>query len=425
VDGLKSPNKSFDISKVEVWQAWEKVKSNKGAPGVDGNSIEDFEKDLKGNLYKIWNRMSSGSYFPPPVRAVDIPKPHGAGTRRLGVPTVSDRIAQTVVARRLEAKVEPAFHQDSYGYRPGRSALDAVEVCRRRCWKYDWVIDLDIEKFFDTVPWHLVVKAVEANTDLPWVVLYVKRWLQAPLVLPDGSVLGRDRGTPQGSSVSPVLANLFLHYAFDAWMTREFPDVPFERYVDDAVVHCVSERQARHVASAISERMVEVGLRLHPEKTRIVYCKDSNRRGNSPWTEFTFLGYTFQPRGSRNKKGVVFTCFLPAISKDALKKIGSEVRSCRIHLRTGLTFSQLARAINPIVRGWMNYYGAFYRTELHGLLRRINAYLVRWIQRKYKRLARFKKAKACWKRIISQYPRMFAHWQWTAGFWGMRTTRAR
>jgi RNA-directed DNA polymerase len=425
VDGLRSPEKSFDISRMEVWQAWEKVKSNKGAPGVDGRSIEDFEKDLKNNLFKIWNRMSSGSYFPPPVRAVDIPKPHGSGTRRLGVPTVADRIAQTVVARRLEVKVEPAFHQDSYGYRPGRSALDAVGVCRLRCWKFDWVIDLDIEKFFDTVPWHLVVKAVEANTDLPWVVLYVKRWLEAPLVLPDGSVLERDQGTPQGSAVSPVLANLFLHYAFDTWMARQFPDVPFERYVDDAVVHCVSERQAQRVVAAIAERMVEVGLRLHPDKTTIVYCKDSNRRGSAPRTAFTFLGFTFQPRGSRNKKGVVFTCFLPAISKEALNKISSEVRSWRIHLRTGLTFSQLAREINPIVRGWMNYYGAFYRTALHGLLHRINAYLVRWIRRKYKRLAGFKKAKACWKRIVSQYPRMFAHWQWTSAFWGMRTTRAR
>src|SRR5882672_4441979 len=223
---LKSPVKPFDIAKSEVWQAWEKVKANKGAPGADGCSIEDFEKDLKNNLYRIWNRMSSGSYFPPPVRAVDIPKPHGGGTRRLGVPTVADRIAQTVVARRLEARVEPAFHPDSYGYRPGRSALDAVGTCRQRCWKNDWVIDLDIEKFFDSVPWDLVVKAVEANTDLPWVVLYVRRWLQAPTQLPNGTVLQRDRGTPQGSAISPVLSNLFLHYAFDAWMSRNHPDVP-------------------------------------------------------------------------------------------------------------------------------------------------------------------------------------------------------
>lgn len=234
---LKAPGKSFAISKREVWEAWEKVKANKGAPGVDGCSIGDFEADLKNNLYKIWNRMSSGSYFPPPVLAVVIPKPHGGGTRVLGIPTVADRIAQTVAARRLGEKAEPVFHKDSYGYRPGRSALDAVAACRERCWKYDWVIDLDIQKFFDSVPWDLMVKAAEARSSEPWVVLYVGRWLAAPVQSADGTLRQRDRGTPQGSAVSPVLANVFLHYAFDAWMAREFPGVPFERYVDDAVVH--------------------------------------------------------------------------------------------------------------------------------------------------------------------------------------------
>ena len=229
---LKVSGKPFDISKREVWEAYEKVKANKGAPGVDGCSIDEFEKDLKNNLYKIWNRMSSGSYFPPPVLAVEIPKPHGGGTRILGVPTVADRIAQTVAARRLEEKVEPIFHPDSYGYRPARSALDAVGRCRERCWRYDWLIDMDIQKFFDSVPWHLIVRAVEAHTDVPWVVLYVKRWLAAPVRLPDGTLAERDRGTPQGSAISPVLANLFMHYAFDAWMAREFPTVPFERYAD-------------------------------------------------------------------------------------------------------------------------------------------------------------------------------------------------
>ena len=224
--------------------------------------------------------MSSGSYFPPPVRAVEIPKPHGGGTRILGVPTVADRIAQTVVAARLEKEVEPKFHQDSYGYRPGRSALDVVGKCRERCFRADWVVDLDIQKFFDSVSWDLIVKAVEANTRERWVVLYVERWLRAPLQLPDGTLQRRDRGTPQGSAVSPVLANLFLHYAFDMWMAREFPAVAFERYVDDAVVHCVSERQAMKVVKAIGNRMEEVGLRLHPAKTRIVYCKDANRRGS-------------------------------------------------------------------------------------------------------------------------------------------------
>ena len=260
------------------------MRANKGAPGADGCSIEVFEKDLKGNLYKIWNRMSSGSYFPPPVLAVEIPKAHGEGIRVLGVPTVADRIAQTVVAARLESRVEPMFHPDSFGYRPGRSALDAVARCREWCWSSDWVIDRDIRKFFDSVPWQLIVKAVEANTDQPWVILYVQRWLAAPLQRSDGSRVERDRGTPQGSAVSPVLANLFLHYAFDTWMTRRFPSVAFERYVDDAVVHCHSEAQAHLVAGAIAERMEQVGLQLHPDKTRIVYCKDGRRVGSAEHT---------------------------------------------------------------------------------------------------------------------------------------------
>ena len=409
---LKVSGKPFDISKREVWEAYEKVKANKGAPGVDGCSIDEFEKDLKNNLYRIWNRMSSGSYFPPPVLAVEIPKPHGGGTRILGVPTVADRIAQTVTARRLEEKVEPIFHPDSYGYRPGRSALDAVGRCRERCWRYDWVIDLDIQKFFDSVAWHLIVRAVEAHTDVPWVVLYVKRWLAASVRLPDGTLAERDRGTPQGSAISPVLANLFMHYAFDAWMAREFPTVPFERYADDAVVHCKSERQARHVRQAIADRMAEVGLRLHPDKTKIVYCKDGNRQGSYEHTAFTFLGFTFRQRRARNRHGKSFSNFLPAISKDALNKISAAVRSWRLHLRTGHTFKDLARRINPIVAGWMQYYGAFYRSALSPLLQRINAYLMRWIRKKYKRLRGKKKARECWQGITGRYPLMFAHWKW-------------
>ncbi len=411
---LKSPGKPFGISKAEVLQAWEKVKANKGAPGVDGCSIEEFEADLKNNLYKVWNRMSSGSYFPPPVRAVEIPKSHGGGTRILGVPTVADRVAQTVVARRLETRVEEIFHPDSYGYRPGRAPQDAVEVCRRRCWSTDWVIDLDIQKFFDSVPRDLVIRAVGANTDLPWVVLYVKRWLDAPVQNPDGSVLRRDRGTPQGSAVSPVLANLFLHYAFDAWMAREFPAVTFERYVDDAVVHCVSEARAREVLAAIAERMEQVGLRLHPDKTRIVYCQDGRRRASYEHTEFTFLGFTFRQRRSRSKDGKQFNSFNPAISKPALKKISAEVRSWRLHNRTGRDFVDVARDINPIVRGWMNYYGTFNRSAMYPLLQRINAYLIRWIRNKYKRLRAKTKAFRCWRGIVQRYPRMFAHWAWTA-----------
>lgn len=411
---LKSLGKAFDISKREVMEAWERVRSNKGAPGVDGCSIEEFEKDLRGNLYKIWNRMSSGSYFPPPVLAVEIPKPHGGGTRVLGVPTVADRVAQTVVAARLEKTVEPIFHPDSYGYRPRRSALDAVATCRQRCWKTDWVIDLDIQKFFDSVPWDLVVKAVEAHTDQRWVVLYVTRWLHAPIQTSSGELRPRERGTPQGSAVSPVLANLFLHYAFDMWMARTFPTVQFERYVDDAVVHCTSRAQAQHVAAAIGARMEQVGLRLHPDKTRIVYCQDGNRRASYEHTEFTFLGFTFRQRSAKDRQRRTFNGFLPAISKAALKRISEQVRSWRLHMRMHLTFGQLARWINPIVRGWMQYYGAFYRSALHPLLTRINTYLVRWIRKKYKRLQGQKAAIRCWLGITERHPRLFAHWAWIA-----------
>ncbi|MFD7409753.1 group II intron reverse transcriptase/maturase [Streptomyces sp. NPDC059866] len=411
MEQLKSSGKPFDISKWEVWEAFQDVKRNQGAPGVDGQSIADFESDLRNNLYKIWNRMSSGTYFPPPVRAVEIPKQHGGGMRMLGIPTVADRVAQTVVARHLGVRVDPLFHEDSYGYRPNRSALDAVERCRERCWRRDWVIDLDIQKFFDSVRWDLIVKAVEAHTDAVWVKLYVQRWLEAPLQLPDGTLQKRDRGTPQGSAVSPVLANLFMHYAFDTWLARRYPGIQFERYADDAVVHCVTERQAREVLAALGNRMEEVGLRLHPDKTKIVYCKDEKRRGSYEHTQFTFLGYTFRPRGARRRDGRQFLAFMPAVSKDALKKMGREVRRWRLHRRPNSTFVELAKEINPIVAGWINYYGRFYRSALYPLLARINAYLVRWIRRKYKRLAALRKAVECMQGIAKRYPRLFAHWK--------------
>jgi RNA-directed DNA polymerase len=416
VSELKSSDKPFDIPKWVVWEAYQRVKANKGAAGVDGQSIEDFEKDRDANLYRIWNRMSSGSYFPPPVRAVEIPKA-GGGVRVLGVPTVADRVAQTVVAGFLEKKVEPIFHSDSYGYRPRRSALDAVATCRERCWKYDWVIDLDIQKFFDSVPWELMLKAVARHTDQRWILLYVRRWLEAPLQRLDGTIAIRDRGTPQGSAISPVLANLFMHYAFDAWMERKFPVVGFERYVDDAVVHCKSHSQAQMLVKAIGERMEQVGLKLHPAKTKIVYCKDGHRRGSHEHTAFTFLGYTFRARGARSRHGGIFTSFLPAISKDALKRISAEVRGWRLHQHTTYSLDELARWINPIVAGWMNYYGRFYKTALYPFLRRINAYLVRWARKKYRRLHGINRAKSWWKRVTKRDPLLFTHWRWTHSFW--------
>jgi RNA-directed DNA polymerase len=407
-------DKPFAISKELVMEAYGRVKANQGAAGVDGVSIEEFEKDLRNNLYKIWNRMSSGTYFPPPVKAVEIPKP--GGTRMLGVPTVGDRVAQTVVALTLESRTESIFHDDSYGYRPGRSALQAVEQCRQRCWKKDWVLDLDVQKFFDSVDHTLMVKAVEANTDQRWVVLYVKRWLVAPLQLPDGTLQARDRGTPQGSAVSPVLANLFMHYAFDLFLSREFPAVEFERYADDAVVHCVTERQAREVWAALAERLDSVGLRLHPDKTKIVYCKDTKRRGSFEQVSFTFLGYTFRPRMSRQKDGRFYVGFLPAVSPEALKAMGTQVRDWRIHLRTGLNLTELAARINPIVLGWLNYYGRFYPSALHRFLQRINTYLMRWAQKKYRRLRSFKRFRAWWTALVAREPGLFRHWAWTSAF---------
>ena len=404
-------DKSFAIPKLLVWEAWRQVKANKGAPGVDGQDLDEFENDLENNLYKVWNRMSSGTWFPPPVRAVEIPKPHGDGVRLLGVPTIADRVAQTTVAMFLEPLVEPRFHPDSYGYRPDRSPHDALAVCRQRCWKYDWAIDLDVQKFFDEVPWDLIVKAVEAVTDCRWVLLYVKRWLKAPLQHPDGTLEQRSRGTPQGSAISPCLANLFMHYAFDRWMAREFPGCPFERFADDAIVHCKSRAQAEVVLAGIAARMNEVGLRLHPDKTRIVYCKDGKRRGEHEHTSFTFLGFTFRARKARASGGGYFTSFQPAMSTEALKAKSVELRRMRIHRRTDLTLDDLARWLNPIIAGWMHYYGRYYWTVMDALVQRVNTYLRRWAGRKYKRLRTIKRFKRWWTGLLQRAPGLFAHWR--------------
>ncbi len=418
----KSAGKSFEVSKRVVWEAYLRVKANKGAAGIDGQTIEQFEQDLKNNLFKLWNRLSSGSYFPPPVKAVPIPKAAG-GVRILGVPTVADRIAQTVVAMYLEQQVEPVFHCDSYGYRPGRSALDAVAACRQRCWRNDWVIDLDIRVFFDSVDHALMLKAVARHTDQAWILLYVQRWLTAPMAGQDGHLVARDRGTPQGSVISPVLANLFLHYAFDTWLAREYPTVSFERYCDDAVIHCTSLAQARRVREALVGRLAAVGLELHPDKTHIVYCKDDSRRGDHEVTSFTFLGYTFRPRLAMSRHGRHFVAFLPAVSRDALTAMGRQIRSWRLTRRSDISLTELARMINSIVQGWINYYGRFYKSMLYPLLRRINDHLVRWACRKYKRLHRRKqRARTLLANVARRSPRLFAHWRiglkpdgWTMG----------
>jgi len=411
---LASKPKPFVISKEAVYEAYLRVKANKGAAGVDEQSIKEFERDLKGNLYKLWNRMSSGSYIPPPVRMVEIPKPGGRGVRVLGVPTVADRIAQTVVKRYLEPVVEPIFHEDSYGYRPGRSALQAVGVCRERCWKRDWVIDLDLKAFFDTLDHELVLKAVRHHTSKRWILLYVERWLKAPMRQEDGTLVVREQGSPQGSAISPLLANLFLHYAFDAWMQREYPAIWFERYCDDVIVHCTSEWQARQIREAIASRLARCELEVHPQKTRIVYCKDKKRYGSYEQERFDFLGYTFRPRLVRNgKTGNMFVGFCPAASDEACKAMRQEIRRWRLHLRSGSNPSDLAREYNTIVQGWINYYGRYYPSWLNRSLHQINRYLVRWALRKYKRLrGHIARAWRFLAGIAQREPNLFAHWRW-------------
>jgi group II intron reverse transcriptase/maturase len=404
--------KSFAISKRAVWDAYRKVRDNKGAAGVDEQSLAQFEQNLQDNLYKLWNRMASGSYFPPPVKLVEIPKKSG-GVRPLGVPTVADRIAQTVAAQELEKVVEPIFDPDSYAYRQGRSAHDALAVCRQRCWQFDWAIDLDVKAFFDSVDHSLLLKAVEHHTDQRWVLLYVQRWLQAPLQQQDGTLVERDRGTPQGSAVSPVLANLFLHYAFDAWMRRTFPSVPFERYADDVIAHCASLAQAEQVLEAIQQRLAACGLQLHPDKTRIVYCKDGDRSGSHEHESFDFLGYTFRARRAKSKDGRFFISFLPAVSDTAAKAVRQQIRRWRLHLWTSNGLRDIAAFVNPIVRGWINYYGRFYRSRLVStVLRQINEYLIRWAMRKYKRLRHSRRrAVKLLARIARSNPDLFVHWR--------------
>jgi len=408
---ITSKAKPFGISKQEVWKAYLKVKANKGACGVDEESISDFEKDLKNNLYKLWNRMASGSYFPTPTRTVKIPKDNG-GTRVLGIPTVTDRIAQMVVKTKLEPRLEPYFHSSSYGYRPGKSALEAVGKAREKCWRYDWVLDMDIEGCFDNIDHSMLMKALAKHTDCKWILLYVKHWLEAPAQLEDGTILGRNKGTPQGGVISPLLANLFLHYAFDMWMRRNYPDIPFERYADDAIVHLKSERQARWIKEAISERLAKCRLKLHPEKTKIVYCKDEDRKGSYPYEKFDFLGYTFKARKSKNRWGKYFINFSSAVSDKADKHMRQTIRSWRLHLRSDKEIEDLSRMFNPIIRGWVNYYGGYYKSMLYPTFKMLNLILEKWAMRKYKKLKGHRRRARYWLgRIAYQKPELFAQWQ--------------
>jgi group II intron reverse transcriptase/maturase len=377
---------------------------------VDGQSLEQFAQDLKRTLYKIWNRMSSGSYFPPPVRAVPIPKKNG-GQRLLGVPTVADRVAQTVVKYIGEGSLEPIFKPDSYGYRRNKSALDAIEVTRKRCWEFSWVLEFDIRGLFDNIDHRLLLGAVRKHVKCEWALLYIERWLKAPMELEDGTLVQRTKGTPQGGVVSPVLANLFMHYTFDAWMAREHPDLPWSRYADDGLVHCQTEAEALAIKAKLAARLAECHLEMHSEKTRIIYCKDGNRRGTYPNTKFDFLGYCFRARAARNRKGQLFTSFGPQVSAISLKAMRQEIRGLNFRRRTQIGLVDIAQKLNPILQGWLNYYGRFCPTAMNPMWRYVNATLVAWTMRKYKRYAGRKiQASQLIGSIAIKRPRLFVHW---------------
>lgn len=403
--------KPFQISKLQVWEAFKKVKANRGAAGVDEQSVAEFEEDLSNNLYKLWNRLSSGSYFPSPVRRVEIPKSDGR-VRPLGIPTVADRMAQMVVKHTLEPLLEPHFHRDSYGYRPGKSALDAVGVARQRCWKRAWVLDLDIKGFFDNIDHKLMLKAVQHHTDCRWILLYVERWLKCPVQYPNGTIKASNLGTPQGGVISPLLANLFLHYAFDVWMRKNFPEVQFERYADDVVCYCISESEAKRLRVAIEGRLGECHLELHPEKTKIVFCKEQSRQGDYPVYSFDFLGFTFRPRLAKNKYGKFFVGFLPAISNKAAKSIKDEMRKWRIHRRSDKSLEDLSRMINPKIRGWVNYYAKFFKSGMFRISQVLNRMITKWAMRKLKNIRGQQRKATHWLgRVAERKPQLFAHWQ--------------
>ena len=406
-----SETKPFSISKRWVYQAYLKVRSNKGSAGVDEISMKEFEPDYRKHLYKVWNQMSSGSYFPPAVKLMEIPKKDGS-KRPLGIPTIADRIAQTVVRGLLETALEPLFHEDSYGYRPGKSAVGAVAKARERCWKQSWVIDLDIKGFFDNIPHDLLMKAVRKHCDCKWMLLYIERWLVAPLQMKDGTVVARTKGVPQGSVIGPLLANLYLHYCMDKWLSREYPHCSFERYADDAIIHCSTKDVGSTVMKALERRLHECGLQMHPLKTKLVYCKDSNRRGVYPNVTFDFLGFTFKPRAAQNTiRNETFTNWLPAISTKAMKSMNEKMNDWTVLERTDNTIQDIAEKINPVLRGWINYYGKFYKTKLKNFMHIVNVKIARWARRKYKNLRTSEMKAIVWLHgICMRTPNFFAHW---------------
>jgi RNA-directed DNA polymerase len=402
--------KPFEITKRQVFEAYKRVKANRGAAGVDHQSLKKFDENLSGNLYKLWNRMASGSYHPPPVRRVEIPKGNGA-VRVLGIPTVSDRIAQMVVKEAIEPDIDRKFHPDSYGYRPEKSAHQALSKVKERCWRRPWVLDMDIKAFFDTIDHDLLMRAVKKHVKLKWQRLYIDRWLKVAVEYPDGRLEERERGTPQGGVISPLLANLYLHYAFDLWMKIHWPGTEFERYADDIICHCNSEVEARCLKQELSVRFESCGLALHPDKTKIVYCKSSYFKQTYPEISFDFLGFTFRPRLTRSFRGNRMVGFTPAISRKSANRIREAISLWELPRKQDLCLSDLSKMIRSRVQGWINYYGKFGIGELRRVLFHLDEHIIRWAQRKYKRLGR--RARAIkWLRFVRKTcPTQFAHWR--------------
>lgn len=410
--------KAFHISQNEVLYAYKAVKANKGAGGVDGVEVDAFDKEWKNRLYVLWNRMSSGSYFPKPVRGVEIPKKNGK-KRLLGIPTIEDRVAQMVLRNRLEPSVEAIFHNDSYGYRPNKSALDAIEKARNRCFKMKWVIEFDIVGLFDNINHEILMEMVKIHCCEKWVVMYIERCLKAPIYMPDKTIQERNAGTPQGGVISPVLANLFMHYVFDKWMENRFPNCPWERYADDGLIHCTTRKQAEFILDMLKERMRCFGVEIHPEKSKIVFCRKTNE--NVPEnieTSFVFLGYCFRPRLVKSKQGIYFMGFTPAVSKEAASNFREKIRTVMKETKT-TDIELISQKLNPIIRGWMNYFCKFTPSEaFHKGINYVNQKLVRWIRRNRKKVRRsYRKAQKLLQQIAMSNREMF--YQWKAGYMPM------
>lgn len=414
---LEKESKPYPITEEQVWEAYKLVKGKGDAPGVDGITIDDISRNPEKHLYPVWNRLASGSYFAPPVKRHEISKEDGS-KRTLGIPTIKDRIAQTVIAKELELIVEPRFHNNSFGYRPNRDAHQAIEQARTNCWKYAWVIDMDIKGFFDTIDHGLMIRALRYFTNEKHIILYAKRWLKAPIQLKDGTqIQNTEKGTPQGGVISPVLANIFLHVVFDKWMDLHYPDCPFERYADDVIIHVKNEPYARQILREVRQRFEACKLELHPEKTKLVYCNRKGRRKRKEvkHQQFDFLGFTFRPRKLMTKDGHLMYGFSPAISRKRTKRIVAACRKLRFHRWTHLNIHQLAQALYSKIRGWINYYGKFHFTEMKRAFLHINRRLAKWAFNKYKRFKRRKTVyyARLWLRQVSKnYQYLFPHWKY-------------